>query len=145
MRAEEFLQQIVKIEKQIENKQAEANHWRAIATNSTTHMSGDKGTSSPNPHRTEEAIAKYMDLEREAEKCVDALIAAKVEIISTIEKLNAAEYDVLHKIYIQGFDLQEVASKYGRSYSWATTMHWSAKKNLQKILNERNAEKARET
>ena len=143
MNATEFLKQIKKIDSMIENKLAEANQWRAMAHNITSNMSGERTSSTPNPRRTEEAIAKYMDLEREARQCRASLIAAKQDIISTIEQLNAIDYDVLHKLYIQDWTLQDVASKYGHGYTWATTVHKRAKENLQKILDERERINAR--
>ena len=140
MNAKDFLQRFKKLDKLIENKTVEAEQWHAIATNTTSNMSGERVDSSPNPHRTEEAIAKYMDLEAEAKRCVDAFIAAKLDAIRVIEQLSATEYDILHKIYVQDFTLQDVAFKYGRAYTWATTTHGRALAHVQEILNKRKAE-----
>lgn len=138
MNAKDFLRQISKYDRLIENKLIEAAQWRDIANNSTTNMSGERVGASPNPHRTAEAICKYMDLEEEARKCADALIAAKKDVIGVIEQLSASEYDLLHKIYVQGLEYKEVAYKCKRSYSWVTTNHALAVKNVQKILDKRS-------
>lgn len=137
MKAKDFLRQIKKLDKLIENKLVEIQQWKDIATNSTTNMSGEGGSSTPNPHKTADAICKYMDLEIEMQKDVDALIKAKKEIIEVIEQLNATHYDVLHKIYVQNFTLQDVASLYQRDYGWATTVQGRALKNVQRILDKR--------
>lgn len=137
MNAKEFLLQIKKLDKLIENKLVEIQQWKAIATNSTTNMSGERVESSHNPRSKEDAICKYMDLEAETKRDVDALIKAKKDVISVIEQLDTVEYDVLHKIYVQSFTLQDVASLYQRNYGWATTMHGRALKHVQIILNRR--------
>lgn len=140
MQAKEFLMQITKLDKLIENKLVEIQQWKAIATNSTTNMSGERVESSHNPRSKENAICKYMDLEAETQRDVEALIKAKKDVISVIEQLNATEYDVLHKIYVQNYTLQDVASLYQRNYGWATTMHGRALKHVQIILNKRGEE-----
>lgn len=137
MYAKEFLLQIKKLDKLIENKLVEIQQWKAIATNSTTNMSGERVESSHNPRSKENAICKYMDLEAETKKDVEKLIKTKMDVISVIEQLDTIEYDVLHKIYVQDFTLQDVASLYQRNYGWATTMHGRALKNVQIILNRR--------
>ena len=141
MNAKDFLLQIKKLDKLIENKLVEIQQWKAIATNSTTNMSGERVESSHNPRSKEDAICKYMDLEIEAQKDFERFVKAKNDVISVIEQLNATEYDILHKIYVQDFTLQDVANKYDMSYSWATTTHGIALKHVQRILNEREKEK----
>lgn len=141
MTAKEFLLQIKKLDKLIENKLVEIQQWKDIAANSTTNMTGEKVDTMPNPRRTEDAICKYLDLEAEAQKDFERFIKAKNDVISVIEQLNATEYDFLHKVYVQDFTLQDVAIKYDMSYSWATTTHGIALKHVQKILNRREEEK----
>lgn len=137
MNAKEFVLQIRKLDKLIENKLAEVQRWKDIANNTTVNMSGEKVQSSGNHDTIANAICTYIDLEREIRQCVDELIAKRKDILEVIEQLNATEYDILHKIYVQGFTLQEVASLYERRYEWATTIQGRALKNVQTILNKR--------
>ena len=137
MTAKEFLQQIRKLDKLIENKIAESMQWREIANNTTVNMSGEKVQSSGNHDNVANAICTYLDLETEIQKRIDELVATRQDVISVIEQLNVTEYDVLHKVYVQGFTLQEVASLYDRRYEWATTTQGRALKHVQIILNKR--------
>lgn len=132
-----FLQQIQKLDKLIENKMVEVRQLKELATNTTGNLTGEKVKSTPNPHRTAEAIAKYVDLEKEINKDIDRLIDARRDIISVIEQLNTVEYDVLHKLYVQNITFQDIATAYDMSYSWATTVHGRALKHVRKILDER--------
>lgn len=80
-----------------------------------------------------DAIDEYVDLENDVYGILD-LVKKRDAIIKNIEKLNITEYDVLHKMYVQGKDYYEIADEYKKSHSWATATHGRALKNLQKIL-----------
>lgn len=67
--------------------------------------------------------------------CISKLDIEKRKIIKTIEKLPEAEYDVLHKVYVQYLTLQEVAAARDISYSLAATIHGRALKRLENIIN----------
>lgn len=138
MNAKDFLLQIKKLDRLIENKLAELQQWWDISTNITANMSGERVETSFNPRSKEAAICEWADLKSEIKTEIKKLETKKQQIISVIEQLNATEYDVLHKIYVQGFTLQEVASHYDRRYEWATTVQGRALKHVQIILNKRS-------
>lgn len=137
MTAKEFLQQIRKMDKLIENKLAEVQQWKDIATNTSPNMTGERVQSSGNPHKMSDAIGRYIDLEREINQDIDRLVEAKKDVIGVIEQLNATEYDVIHKIYVQYLTFDEVAYACKHSRSWATTIHGMALKHIQEILDKR--------
>lgn len=137
MTAKEFLQQIRKMDKLIENKLAEVQQWKDIATNTSPNMTGERVQSSGNPHKMSDAIGRYIDLEREINQDIDKLVDAKKDVISVIEQLNATEYDVIHKIYVQYLTFDEVAYACKHSRSWATTIHGMALKHIQELLDKR--------
>jgi DNA-directed RNA polymerase specialized sigma subunit len=60
------------------------------------------------------------------------------KIIKAIEQLPEAEYDVLHKVYVQHETLQEVAGDRNISYSLASTIHGRALKRLENIVKGNN-------
>ena len=137
MNAKEFLRQIKKLDRLIENKLIEIQRWKDIANNTTATLSGERVQSSGNPQKIADAIGRYIDLEREINQDIDELVEAKKDVISVIEQLNATEYDIIHKIYVQYLTLEDVADAYDRTYSWATTIHGRALKHVQNILNKR--------
>lgn len=136
--AKGYLLRLKKLDKIINNKLIEKVQWEALATSTTSRLSPDKVQSSGSQSKMADAVIKYVDLENEINKLIDSYIKAKTEAIAMIEKLNAVEYDVLHKFYIQGKDFYSIADDYERTYSWATSKHGTALKNLQKILEENN-------
>ena len=137
MNAKDFLRQIKKLDRLIKNKLIEIQRWKDIANNTTATLSGERVQSSGNPQKIADAICRYIDLEREINQDIDKLVDAKKDVIGVIEQLNATEYDIIHKIYVQHLTLEDVADAYDRTYSWATTIHGRALKHVQNILNKR--------
>lgn len=131
MRAEEYLQQIKKLEVMIKNKTAEKKRWVSIAESCGNYTDSERVQTTGNPHKVSDAIATYIDLETE----INRLKAERNEIIKTIESLPTLEYDVLHKIYVQDWSLTEIADIYDKSYSWATKVKSRALSLVQAILD----------
>ena len=146
MKAKDFLKQVEKLDKLIENKLIEKEQWKSIALGVTVagkdvKIKGvlhqmDKVQASGNPQKMSDAINRYIDIEREIDACIDELVDTKKEVLNVIEQLNAMEYDILHKVYIQHLTFYDIAAVYDNSYSWVTTIHGRALKNVQKILDE---------
>lgn len=137
MKAKDFLGKVRKIDRIIENKMIEKAQWKSIALGSTSNMDGERVQGSGNQQKMSDAIDRYVDLEKEIDRYIDDLISKKRDVISVIECLPVDEYDLLHKMYVQLKDLDAAAAMCDKSYSWATTVHGRALKNVQRILDER--------
>ena len=138
LKAKEYLQQIRKLDKLIENKLIERQYWKNLACNITSSQNTENVQSSKNHDKMAAAVSKYVDIEREIDNCIDALYETKKDILNVIEQLETTEYDILHKVYVQYIDLTDVAIKLDRSYTSVTSTHGRALKNVQKILDERS-------
>lgn len=132
MEAEQYLQRIKKIDALTRNKRNEINRLKAAATGLAGFAASESVQSTKNPHKAQDAIAKYCDLESE----ISALTAERKEIIKTLEKLPALDYDFLFKFYVEDYTLKELASEFRRSYDWAKWKKRNALEKLQAILNE---------
>lgn len=141
MRAKDYLKRIEKLDAVIQNKRIEKEQWEDIARSVTGQMGGERVQSSGSQQKMADAMDNAVDIGSEIDSLLLKLAAEKQEIISTIEQLNATEYDLLHKVYVQHIDLYGVAEVYDKSYSWVTTVHGKALKSLQKILNQRDGAK----
>ena len=149
--AKEFLLQVEKLDKLIENKLIERQQWQSIAmgvtsgcesvlvkVNGKTELQNmEKVQSSGNPQKMSDAIIKYIEIDAEIDRCVDFYVDTRKDVIKVIEMLPAQEYDLLHKVYIQHIALTEVADIYKTTYSNVTTIHGRALKRVQNILKER--------
>lgn len=137
MKAKEYLQQIRKLDKLIENKLIERQYWKNLAVSISSNQGSENVQSTKTPDKMAAAVGKYVDIEREIDSCIDALYETKKDILNVIEQLETTEYDILHKVYVQYMDLNDVAIKLDKSYSWVTSMHGKALKDVQKILDAR--------
>lgn len=141
MRAKEYLQQIEKLDLMIKNKLIEQKQLFDMATDTTVSLHGERVQSSGSKQRMEDTIVSMIALEEEINERIDKLVDMKRDVISVIEQLNAVEYDLLHKVYVQYIPLYDMPDKCGKSYSWVTTIHGRALKNVQRILDERERQK----
>lgn len=147
LKARYFLKQPKKLDLMIKNKLIEKAQWQDIAKGTTSSSQSvkingvlhnmEKVQSSGSQQKMADAIDRFVDMEREIDEIVDKLIDTKKDVISVIEQLKEIEYDVLHKIYIQYLTFDDVADAYNKTYSWVTTVHGRALKNVQRILNQR--------
>jgi DNA-directed RNA polymerase specialized sigma24 family protein len=138
MNSKAYLLQIRKLDTLINNKLAEVDHWKEVACGTSAYSEGERVQTSGNKHKMASAIEKYIDIQKEIDAAIDRLVDMKQEVIRTIEVLPTAEYDVLHKYYVQGMDFYQIADAMDKSYSWATSVHGRALAHLQRVLDERN-------
>lgn len=137
VKAKEYLLQVEKLNKMIDNKLVELEQWKAMATGITASSEGERVQSSGSQQRMADAVSRYVDIQNEVNEQIDRLVDLKKEVISTIEQLPAQEYDLLHKVYIQFMSFEDVAATYNKHPKWATRLHGSALQKVQKILDER--------
>lgn len=138
--AKDFLMQLKKIDKIIENKLIEREQWKSIAMGTTSHSEGERVQSSGSQQKMADAIGRYIDIESEIDRCIDRLVATKQDVISVIEQLDTTEYDLLHVVYVQYLTLEDFAEQYGKSYRWAAGVHGRALVNVLKILEGRKGD-----
>lgn len=133
-----YLSRVKKLDRMIENKREERERWLMLAVNVTAGTAPETGVrvqSSGSQQRMADAIDRSIDIGAEIERDIRRLYEERQQIISVLEELSVDEYDVLYKVYIQYRSLQEVAEMAKRSYSWVTSIHGIALKNLQKIID----------
>ena len=135
MTAKEYLKQIDKLDALIKNKLIEAQQWKDIAYGITAQMGGERVQSSGDQQKMASAIDKYVDIEREIDEHIDRLVDLRNEVISTIEKLEKDEYELLHLVYVQHVSLKDAADQMNYSYSWVTWVHGKALLNVQRIID----------
>lgn len=137
MKAKNYLSELKKLDRLIENKLFERDQWLAIATNTTQHLTADRVQTSRKIDKLGDAVCDYVKVEAEIDAAIDKLVDRRREIIATIETLNVDHYDLLHKVYVQYWTLQDVADAQDKTYSSITTMHGRALKCVQAILDKR--------
>jgi hypothetical protein len=151
-RAKKYLERIAMIDALIESELYEKKQWKETEDRvyGTTTSWGESAlidgvlhnvekihggglTSSP----TESAAIASTYIESQYDERIKRLHDEKKSIIKTLEELEVEEFRFLHKVYVQHLTLKEAACAFGNSYSWATSIHGRALKNLEDILMER--------
>lgn len=138
LKAKTLLKQLERLDVIIANKQIEQEQWRDIALSITAHSGGDRVQSSGSKQRMADALIECMAAEEAEQRIIIERRRVKDEITEIIEQLNATEYDLLHKVYIQHMTLYDAAFEKGKSYTWGTTVHGRALKNVQRLLDARD-------
>lgn len=137
MRAKEYLKEIARIEKMIENKKEDMERWRDIALNITGNYAGERVQGSGNQQKMATAVINRVDLQREIEGHIVTLYRKRQEIIGVLEQLPLQDYDLLYKIYVNGETLNDMAGERGCSYSNITTLHGMALKKVQRLIDKK--------
>lgn len=139
MKAKEYLLQIEKLDRVIENKLIEKERWWTLATSTTPNYGGERVQSSGSQQKMADAVCELAVIDEERSEYILQAARKRNEVLATIEELPSVEYDLLHKVYMQRKTLDDVATDYDKTYSWATTVHGRALKHLQDILDRRAA------
>lgn len=131
MRAEEYLDQIKKIDAIITNKSEEYMRLVELSQGLGNFSVSERVQSTRNLQQIPNAIAKYIDLERE----IDELKRKRAEIIKTIEQLPSVEYKIIYNLYVKDFTLKEIAYDFGMSYEWVKKWKQKALRMIQNIID----------
>ena len=130
MKVKNYLQQVQKIDAVITNKMIEREQWLTLASSLSGQTDGERVKSSGSNQKMEDSVVMAIDAARDIDKYVARLRDVKSEISEVIQQIP-----VLHKLYIQGKDLDDVAADNKKSYSWASTMHGRALAHVQGVLD----------
>lgn len=138
MDAKSYLQQVEMLDVKIANKLIEKQQWKDIALGVTASVGGERVQSSGSQQKMANAIIKCVDIDAEIDSLIDELVNTKKDVVATIEKLRSpTEYRILHMRYIQHISLTDIADIMNKEYTWVTTTHGRAMKNVQNILDKR--------
>ncbi len=136
--AKKYLEEIARYNSVIENKLAEIDQLKSLATSISAATSDTPVQSSGNNDRIGKIVADIVDKENELQKITDKLVDEKNERVQIIEQLeDRLQYNILHKRYLQLMEFEDIADKEHYSKQWIYKMHKQALDNIQIILNSR--------
>lgn len=120
----------------IQSRLIELQQLKELARSVTANISQERVKASGDHQKMASLVDRAVDMESEITSLSNQLLDIKKEVSSVIERLSPTEYDVLHKRYIQGMTFYEIANQKGKEYSWVTTVHGRALKNVQKLIDQ---------
>ncbi len=142
MNAKQYLNQIKRLDTQINNKQIELEQLRVMSKSITgIDYSSDKVQSTGSKDKLGDIVAKIVDKQNEINKLIDKFVDIKQEAINVIEQVSDVdEYNVLHKRYVQFMTFDAIAKSIKKqnndniSRQWVYITHKKAIKKVEIIL-----------
>ena len=128
METKQYLNQIERLEKQIQNKLAEIYQLKTMACSVTVSNSdGERVQTSTDKDRLGSTVAKIVDLEKETDKLVDEFVDKRNHIIKQIDSMeNADYYHILSLRYVSRDTFDNIAGKTGWSKRHVLRIHGQA-------------------
>ena len=123
MDTKQYLGQIRKLDKMIQNKISEIYQIKSMACSISIVSDHEKVQTTPNKDKIGTIVAKIIDMENEVECLIDrrCLIVKQIDSI-----IDADMYDVLAKKYILGKELKIIAIENGLSNKHIVRIHKDA-------------------
>lgn len=130
---EEYLNQISRLNRTIDNKLIELAQLKELAYGISSITVSEKVQSSTNYDKIGNACAKIYDMENEIDKIIDDYVDSKNHIISQIESIEKEiYYEILFLRYVKKnkddrrYSFEEIAIEINSSYRNTTRLHKKA-------------------
>ena len=134
MDTKQYLQQIERLDKMIQNKLSEIYQLKTMACSVTVSNEKERVQTSSDKDRLGSTVAKIVDLEKETDRLVDSFIDKRNHIIGQIDGLdNVDYYNVLSMRYVGRDTYEEIANKTNWSIRKVFSMHGEALKEFERL------------
>lgn len=127
MTTKQYLNQIDRINRMINNKLAEIYQLKTMVCSISVSANEDKVQSSSDKDKLGSAVAKIVDLENEINKAIDVYVDKKERIVSQIDSIkDIMEYQVLFSRYIEYKTFEQIAEDNDYSVRQILRIHGNA-------------------
>ena len=134
MDTKQYLSQIERLDKMIQNKLSEIYQLKTMACSVTVSNEKERVQTSSDNDRLGSTVAKIVDLEKETDMLVDKFIDKRSHIISQIDGLdNIDYYRVLSMRYVARDTFETIAKKTNWSIRRVFSIHGDALKEFEKL------------
>ena len=136
MDTKQYLQQIERLDKMIQNKLSEIYQLKTMACNVTVSNDSERVQTSSDKDRLGSTVAKIIDLEKETDRLVDSFIDLKKETMLIIRMIKSERHrEILFKKYLEQKSLYEIAEELGMTDRGCKKAHKRALEEFEKIKN----------
>lgn len=134
MTTKEYLSQIERLDRMIQNKLSEISQLKHIATSITIAPKEVNVQVSNDKDKMGNAVTKLVDLENETDKLVDDYIDKRKRIIEQIDSIHDTNmYHVLSERYISRKELSVIAVEIGYSFKQICRIHGNALAEFERL------------
>ena len=136
MDTKQYLQQIERLDKMIQNKLSEIYQLKTMACNVTVSNDSERVQTSSDKDRLGSTVAKIIDLEKETDMLVDSFIDLKKETMLIIRMIKSERHrEILFKKYLEQKSLYEIAEELGMTDRGCKKAHKRALEEFEKNKN----------
>lgn len=137
MTTKEYLGQIERLDKMIENKLNEIYRLKQMAFNITSRCDRERVQSGSSHDKIGDGIAQLVDLESETDALVESYVNKRRMIVGQIDKINNMRYyAVLTDRFVNKMEFKEIFLKMGISERTLTSIYGNALKEFEKMYGE---------
>lgn len=134
MKTQDYLKQIERLDRMIQNKLSEISQLKRMAISITIEPKEVNVQTSSDKDRMGTAVAKLVDLENETDRLVDEYIDKRKRIVEQIDSISDTNmYHVLSEKYIARKDLSVIAVEMGYSFKQVCRIHGNALSEFEKL------------
>ena len=124
MTAKEYLRQIGVLDAKINRRLKQVEELKLLATGTRSVLVSDRVQSSPSGDKMSDAVAKWIDLEKEVTEMIDQLVDMKNRIIGEIHQLDDERYiKILEMRYIDQEKCEQIALSMHLDIRWIYRLH----------------------
>ncbi|NTW70655.1 MAG: DUF1492 domain-containing protein [Eubacteriaceae bacterium] len=139
MKAKEYLSQAFRLDERINTKLEQAEYVKALSMKTTSCFGSEKISGGKTRSPIENAVCKLLMLEDEINSDIDQLIGLKLEIQTTISKIDSRLYRlILEQRYLEGKKWVEISSILEYDLRWIYRLHVKALKEIDKVIASRH-------
>ena len=144
MTAKEYLSQAKYLDARINSKIRQVADLNALATNTTSALTGMPRNPSHGRSTMADCVAKIVDLQAEINADIDELVDLKRDILETIKGLKNMECQtILERRYLCFESWEKIAAGMGYDLRYLFKLHGKALDEVQSILAKKSSETER--
>lgn len=137
MTTKEYLGQISRLNRMINNKLTEIAQLKDMAASISAPQSGERVQTTPNFDKIGTRYAKIDEMERKIDGMVDELVDKKEKIIQQIDSMEDENtYNILFARYIEKKTFEMIATEMKYSWRQVVRLHGTALKQFEKKYGE---------
>lgn len=136
MTAKEYLTRLTVMDDAINRKQQRLETLRSVALNTSPNYSTEAVQRTREKNPLEKIMAKVIDLDREIDSDIDALVDLKAEVWEQLDKMeDEVQKTILWLRYAERKTWSNIAATVYFTSRYVYKLHGRALENLDKILN----------
>ena len=137
MKTKDYLSQVSRLNKMINNKLSEISQLRELSVSISAIGNDEKVQTSPNFDKIGTAIAKIDELENNLDKMIDEYLVKRERIIAQIDTMEEESvYQILFSRYIEKKTFEKIATEMEYSWRQIVRLHGKALQHFEKKYGE---------